>query len=237
MNSTKIGKIEECGFILGLSEYFWKKLHKFFIIVANLEGIFVYNEDNLSLYKKFIPKFKDSFKYNGFDEGHIIENNELLILICPSFYYGYLFFFDFMNGCLISTIYLDSGISDICLWDNEYIFAALNKCNDHQFVLINTKYNKIEKKFIEIEKETKLKLCGIKVIRSESKGNYLITFNMAGKLNLYIIEKPKILVNLLYMLIICLICLILIFSNSHFIQKALYIFLLIISILIIKKYL
>ena len=232
MNSTKIGKIEECGFIFGLSGYYWKKIKKHFILVANSEGIFAYNEDNLSLYKKFIPKFQDESPYNGFDEGYIIENNELLILICPCFYYGYLFFFDFANGCLINKITLDSGVSDICLWDNKYIFVALNKCRNYQFVLLNTKYNKIEKKFTEIDKGSKL-LCGIKVVRNKSKGDFLITFNMSGKLNLYIIKKPKLFIDLLFMLIICFIF---IFSNSHFMQKVLYSLLLIISLLIMKKF-
>ena len=119
MNSTKIGKIEKCGFILGLSGYYWKKIQKYFILVANLKGIFAYNEDYLSLYKKFILKNQDKDKYVGFDEGYILEKNNLLILMCPCFYYGYLFCFDFVNGCLINKITLsdDSGISDICIWD------------------------------------------------------------------------------------------------------------------------
>ena len=234
MNSTKIGKIEECGFILGLSGYYWKKIKKYFILVANLKGIIAYNEDNLSIYKKFIPKFQDEKEFNGFHQGYIVENNGLLKLFCPCFYYGYLFSFDFVNGCLINKISFDSGISDICIWDNKYIFVSLNKCNDYHFALINSKSGKIEKKFVEIEKDSKI--CGIKVIRSESKGDYLITFNMSGKLNLYIIKKPKILINLLFMLIF-IICLIPVFSNFQFVKKILYSLLLIFSLLFIKKYL
>ena len=234
LNSTKIGKIEECGFILGLSGYYWKKIKNYFILVANLKGIYAYREDNLSLYKKFIPKYSDENEYIGFDEAYIIEKNELLLLMCPCFYYGYLFCFDFVNGGLINKISLslNSGISDICIWDKKYIFVALNKSNDYNFVLMNIKNCKIEKKFLENEEESKL--CGIKVIRSESKDHYLITFNMTGKLNLYKIKKPKILINLLFILIICLI---IIFPNLHFGQKILYSLLIILSLLIIKKYL
>lgn len=235
MNSNKIGKIKECGFILGLSGYYWKKIKIYFIIVANLKGIFAYNEDNLSLYKKFIPKFSDEDEeYNGFDEGYILEKNESLLLFCPCFYYGYLFCFDFINGCLINKITLsfDSGISDICILNKKYIFVALNQSNDSHFVLINTKNNKVEKKFIENEKESRL--CGIKIVRNKSKGDYLITFNMTGKLNLYKIKKPNIFIILLCLLIICLI---LIYPNLHFQSKILYSFLLIFSLLIFKKYL
>ena len=198
MNSVKTGKIENCGFILGLSEYYWEKIKKYFILVANLEGIFVYNENDLSLYKKFIPTFQDKKEFNGFDEGQIIEQNNLLILIGPCFYYGYLFFWDFSNGCLISKVTLDSGISDICIWDNNYIFASLNKCDKFGFVLINTKYNNIEVKFIDKEP----RLCGIKVLNNGNKHNFLITFNMSGKLNLYKIKKPKKMIKSVYILTI-----------------------------------
>ena len=53
MNSINSGKIKQCGFILGLSAYYWKKIKKYFILFSNNEGITVYNEDDLSLYKIF----------------------------------------------------------------------------------------------------------------------------------------------------------------------------------------
>ena len=188
MNSICTGKIEQCGFILGLSSYYWKKTKKYFILVANLDGIIAYNEDDLSLYREFKPNILDEI-FNGFDEGFIIEKKDLLILISPCFYYGYLFFWDFIKGCLISKISISSGISDICIWDNDYIFASLNEFGYYQFILVNTKYNKIENKYTEKDKDSRL--CGIKVLRNASKGDFLITFNISGKLNLYTINKPK----------------------------------------------
>ena len=209
MNSIRTGKIEKCGFILGLSTYYWKKTKKYFILVANLYGIIAYNEDDLSLYKEFKPNLLDEI-FNGFDEGYIIEKNELLILISPCFYYGYLLFWDFVKGCLISKISIYSGISDICIWDNDYIFASLNEFYRYQFILVNTKYNKIENKYSEKDKDSRL--CGIKVHRNQSKGDFLITFNISGKLNLYTINKPrKKFINSIYTFIIYLIILLSIF--------------------------
>ena len=39
MDSELTGKIEDAGFILGLSKFYWKEIKKYFIIIANMEGV------------------------------------------------------------------------------------------------------------------------------------------------------------------------------------------------------
>jgi len=196
MNSELIGKIEDAGFILGLSIFYWKNINKYFIIIANLEGVFAYNESDLTIYKKFKPSFEKDF-INGFCESVIIEKNDNIILISPCFYQSYLYFWDFKNGCLMSKMFLDSGVSDICLWNKEYIFVSYNEFP--KFILINTKYNKIEKIYKE-KVNIYNRICGIKTIRHETKGNYIITSTMNGKLNLYkICKQKKLFINPIYM--------------------------------------
>jgi len=189
MNSEPTGKIEDAGFILGLNTFYWKKLKKYFIIIANMEGVFAYNESDLTLYKKFIPSF-ERYIIEGFCETIIIEKNNNIILISPCFYKNFLFFWDFQNGCMMNKMKLDSGISDICLWDNEHIFASYNEFFSPKFILINIKYNKVEKKYKDNIHHVH-RVCGIKAIRHETKGNYIITSTMGGELNLYKIFKPK----------------------------------------------
>ena len=101
MNSELIGKIEDAGFILGLNTFYWKQIKKYFIIIANMEGVFAYNENDLTLYKKFIPSFERKI-IRGFCETIIIEKNNNIILISPCFYKKYLFFWDFKNGCMMN---------------------------------------------------------------------------------------------------------------------------------------
>ena len=177
---------DNVGFILGLSHYYYKQNYKNYVLVANLEGIFSYTmEWNYpKLHYKFIPKLTEEEKKNnnGFDEACVIEKDSQCILVGPCFYHGYLFFWDFFKGDLLYTIKLDSGISDISLWDNDYIFASLNQSSS-QFCLINANTYKIEKVFTVEDKEKRG--CGIKVLRHESKGNYIISSSMNGKLNLY----------------------------------------------------
>ena len=88
---------------------------------------------------------------------------------------------------LISKMSFDTGISDICLWNNNYIFASFNDYNYSQMILINTTYNKIEKEYIENSKDSRI--CGIKIIKHKSKGDFLISSDLTGNLNLYKIIK------------------------------------------------
>ena len=207
MDKNLIGKIEDAGFILGLNIFYWKKVKKYFIIIANVEGVFAYNENDLTLYKKFIPSFEN--KIIGFDETIVIEKSNKVILISPCFYKEFLFFWDFKNGCMISKMTLDSGISDICLWDNNYIFTSFNDFSE--FILINTKINKIEKKYDD-KSTIHHRICGIKAIRHKTKGNYVITSTMTGKLNLHKIYKSKkLFINPIYMSSIILFFLLFIF--------------------------
>ena len=77
---------------------------------------------------------------------------------------------------------INYGISDICLWNNDYIYASLVK-GEAQFILINLNNYSIEKNFHVEDKDQSG--CGIKVFRHKSKGDYLISISITGKLSLY----------------------------------------------------
>jgi len=174
----------DAGFILGLNSCYCK--FNYYVLVANSEGIFSYTIPKLSspkLHHKFIPSFTEKEKKNnGFDEPYIIEKNGQYILIGPCFYCPYLFFWDFFDGDLIYKMELESGISDICLWDNDYLFASFTN-GEHQFALINVNDKKVEKTFSNKEKEQRG--CGVKIVKNKFYGNYLISIGLNGYLDLY----------------------------------------------------
>ena len=87
-----------------------------------------------------------------------------------------------MNGNLIKKVETNSGISDICLWNNNYFFAGLVNSDKTNFILVNIDRGEIEKEFI---KEINNSCAGIKVIIHDSS-YYLVTANMKGNLDLYI---------------------------------------------------
>jgi hypothetical protein len=182
-------KIEgNAGFILGLSS--WDTGLEYYALVSNTIGIFAYIISNFlppKLHHKFIPSLsKKKRENNGFDEAYVITKDGKYILIGPCFYYGYLFFWDFFEGDLMYKIELESGISDICLWDNDYLFASLNH-SEHQFALINVNDKVVEKNF-DIEEEDP-RGCGVKVVKNESHGNYLISVGFNGNLHLFSMDQ------------------------------------------------
>jgi hypothetical protein len=194
MNSDYIGQLEEdVGFILGLNKYFSEVSKNHYALISNSEGIFLYIIESFTLYHKFIPpepkKSKEGIenKENGFDEAYIIEKNGRRLLVGPCFYYGYIYFWDFAKRDLIYTLDTICGISDICIWNNKYIFASYHGSPINQFILINTNKMEIEKRFKKDEKEHFG--AGIKVLRNKNKGNFLISISTKGKLDLYSIEN------------------------------------------------
>ena len=196
MNSDYIGQLEEdVGFVLGLSKYFSEMSKNHYALIANTQGIFIYIIESFSLYHKFIPpepkksKEEKEKKGNGFDEAYIIEKDGKKILIGPCFYYEYIYFWDFAKGDLIYTLDTICGISDICLWNNKYIFASYHGSSINQFILINTNKMEIEKRFKKDGKEHYG--AGIKVLRTNTKGNFLISISTKGKLDLYSIENKS----------------------------------------------
>ena len=174
-------EIEDPGFVLCLNGYYNTKSEVYYALVSNKEGINVYNLNDYSLYNKFKPEIY--LKNDVFIEDHVIEKNGKIILCGPCFRAGYLFFWDLMNKNLFDKIKLFKGITDICFWDNNYIFATLlSEGNKDKFALINLNSKKIEKTFDDIKDNN---CYGIKILSSKFDGDFLITFSSEGKLYLY----------------------------------------------------
>ena len=181
MNSNFSGEIkDEVGFVLALNKFYWKKRTKDIILISGIKGVTTFIFEDLSLYKKFIPISIKQKSINPFCESHIFEKNNQLILIGASFYYGDIYFWNFENGELNCKISIGNEISDMCIINNRFIVACFG------FIFINGNNNKIEEIF---ERKDKDRICGIKVLRHDSKAIFLISVFLSGKLNLYKIEN------------------------------------------------
>ena len=102
----------------------------------------------------------------------------------PLFSAGFLYLWDFINKDLIKVIKLSCGINDICVWDNNYIFAALNgTIKENKFILLNINSEIIEKDFGE--SEINRNCYGIKLLRDKNGVILLMTYTAEGKLYLY----------------------------------------------------
>jgi hypothetical protein len=183
---------DNSGFILGLTTYFCEKRDQNFILVSNRKGILSYIIDKFYLFQKYSPGYSSKeimdneiIDENGFSEAYVIEENDNLILVGPSFNQG-LYFWDFISGDLISKMDI-MGINNICLWNNDFILASVNKSELCEFILIDAYNKKIDKKIGGgmIDQIG----CGIQLLRNLSKGNFLISFSNKGELKLYTLES------------------------------------------------
>ena len=183
---------DNSGYILGLTTYFCEKRDQNFILVSNRKGILSYIIDKFYLFQKYSPGYSSKeimdneiIDENGFSEAYVIEENDNLILVGPSFNQG-LYFWDFISGDLISKMDI-KGINNICLWNNDFILASVNKSELCEFILINAYNKKIDKKIGG--GMTDQIGCGIQLLRNLSKGNFLISFSNKGELKLYTLES------------------------------------------------
>ena len=183
LKGIKINELKsDPGFVLCLNGYYHEDKQINYAIVSNSNGIYVYNINNYSLYNKFIPKIK-SLKSTSFSEGHIIEIEEKIVLVGPLFSEGFLYLWNLISKDLFKLIKLSYGLTDICFWSNNYIFATYNGSIKDKFVLININDKEVEKGFGYEEIE---KTCyGIKILRNRIEGEFLITYTSEGKLYLY----------------------------------------------------
>ena len=135
LEGEKIGELkDDPGFILCINCYTHSKIGANLALISNKQRIYVFNIDNYYLYNKFTPNI--FLKSKSFAEATIIEKDEKFILFGPLFDKGFLFMWDLISKQLVNTITLSTGITDICLWNNNFIFATLSGGKEDKFVLI-----------------------------------------------------------------------------------------------------
>ena len=185
MKGEYISELEQdVGFILDLSIFYEEKKKINYILIANCEGILSYNMEMSSI-NAFIHKMSEEEKKDcSFSEPYVIKKGKKLLLLAPCFSFPNLFIWDFIEGNLVEKLVLSSGISDICLWNDNYIFAAFVKSTKENFALIDIDKKEIVKSF---KKDINFGCAGIKVLKHNS-GNYLITANMKGNLDLFLMK-------------------------------------------------
>ena len=169
------------GFILDLNIYTDTENNHNYILIANSEIITTYNIENSS-FRKFIPIMTPEEKQNyEFNEPCVIKREKTTLIMGASFAHPYFFIWDFFNGDLIQKIITSSGISDICLLNDFYVFASMVDSKDKNLVLIDINKGEIVKEFKE---DINNSYSGIKVLTHEDE-KYLVVSIMNGELDLY----------------------------------------------------
>ena len=124
----------------------------------------------------------------GYFEAYILEKNEKLILIgvcLNTNTFDNLYIWNFENGDLIKKVKSEEIITDINIWDDNYIFISLFN-DDYLFSLIDINDCSVVKEFNNFNNQ---KGSGIKILRDKMKGDYLILLSLYGNLDLYTLNN------------------------------------------------
>ena len=119
-----------------LDTFYDEKSNEFYIIVGN-------GKDVRSL------KFNDCSIFNIYGENDssshphvILYKQENIVKLVESNLKGYVHIWNFHTGECLNTIFLQTVLSGICLWDYNFLICA---CNDKELKIVNINDGKIEK--------------------------------------------------------------------------------------------
>ena len=172
--------------IFFINNYYDKNSNLNYTLLCNRNNIFVYLIDKMFLDKVFII---DEENDSGYFEAYLIEKNGRLILIgalLSSYKVENLYIWDFEKVHLIKKVNIKGVLTDINIWDQNYIFASFLE-NDYLFALIDINNCSIVKKF---ENNIQEECYGVKVLRDIKKGDFLILLTSTG-VDLYTINSSS----------------------------------------------
>lgn len=171
MKSENIHEIKKnVGYIYCINSHFWKKRNINYIFITNSKGIFIYDMKSYLLIKKLIVTKKENYFY----EPCIIEKDENLIVIDFNYLSKNLYFWDFEKGYIISVMPLESGISNILLLNNDYIFVSIYN-GKTKLNLININKKKIENEIYLYDNNEDA--YWIRLLRNKNIDTYLLSIS------------------------------------------------------------
>lgn len=161
-----------------LDVYYYKREKKFCIINANSHDIRIYNFDDLSVYKTYIEK-------NASSHAHVIvyenEKDDQVQLI-DSDMKGFIHIWDFNTEECLKTIFLQTIINGICLWDKQY---AACTGRDKKIKIVDLNEGKIVRILTGHEKDT----LSVEKIKIDKYGDCLVSHGKDGLLKVWAFVK------------------------------------------------
>ena len=140
-------KVKVNDYVNLLDVYYYKREKKFCLINANSHDIRVYNFDDLKVYKTYIEK-------NASSHAHVVvyenEKDDQVQLI-DSDMKGFIHIWDFNTEECLKTIFLQTIINGICLWDSEHVVCT---GRDQKIKIVDLKEGRIVRLLTGHEKDT-----------------------------------------------------------------------------------
>ena len=171
-------KVKVNDYVNLLDVYFYKREKKFCIINANSHDIRIYNFDDLKVYKTYIEK-------NASSHAHVVvyenEKDDQVQLI-DSDMKGFIHIWDFNTEECLKTIFLQTIINGICLWDSEHVVCT---GRDQKIKIVDLKEGRIVRLLTGHEKDT----LSVQKINISKYGDCIVSHGKDGLLKVWSFVK------------------------------------------------
>ena len=160
-----------------IDTWFNPKLKKYYILNANSVDIKIYNYPDLSLFKSY-----KATPQTWHMSAKVIERNDIFCLV-ESDGSGNIRIWDFYEGNnLLKVQTTGLNLRGICIWNDQYIFAA---SSDYAVKLYDIKEQKLSKSFAQHSST----VCAVEKICIPKLGECLVSHGLDGKLKLWSSSK------------------------------------------------
>ena len=171
-------KVKVNDYVNLLDVYYYKREKKFCIINANSHDIRIYNFDDLKVYKTYIEK-------NASSHAHVVvyenEKDDQVQLI-DSDMKGFIHIWDFNTEECLKTIFLQTIINGICLWDSEHVVCT---GRDQKIKIVDLKEGRIVRLLTGHEKDT----LSVQKINISKYGDCIVSHGKDGLLKVWSFVK------------------------------------------------
>ena len=120
-------KSERYGKFFGT--YFDRKTSKNYFLYCGVGFLESYDYNKGKLYNKYVKNMKNNYTYYHF----VIYNNgiktRIIAALIAGVTKGIIRIFNFNSAELLSEIGIENNFSSLCLWNNNYLFIANEKCS------------------------------------------------------------------------------------------------------------
>ena len=105
--------------------YFDKKTSKNYCLYCGTEFLESYDCNKVKLFNKYTKSMENNNTYYHF----VIYDNGIIVRLIAAFSKGIIKIFNFYSAELLSEIIIEKKFSSLCLWNNNYLFVANEKCS------------------------------------------------------------------------------------------------------------
>ena len=171
-------KVNMHDYINLLDFYYEKNENKYYVIIANSHDIRAYEFYDLSNYKTFIEREASSHAHV------VVRESENKVHLIDSDMKGFIHIWDFNTEECLKTIFVQTIINGICLWDDQHVICT---GRDQKIKVVDLKEGRIVRVLTGHDKET----LSVQKINLSKYGDCLVSHGKDGILKVWAFLKSQ----------------------------------------------